>query len=243
MTSYNQSKVSPRKEGKRAYSQNMVCNHENTLTSKGGFKVVPFIHEKPKLPLLLPSSITFIKTLKIFIFLSSLFEVLIMPRTGSIFFFWFRPFICAPEGFRLKNWRTWWNLAKISSEHCANYNSRWLHYILALHFIIELPFGSTYYHQVTVHGISYYKGKANTINYLFKNATIYTSQSALISWLTHNAWFLRLQNPEEFVKTKPHLTNSRNLLRHFSFPNFLILSFGTIFFSQNSSEMHRKLFQ
>ena len=85
MTSYNQSKVSPRKEGKRAYSQNMVCNHENTLTSKGGFKVVPFIHEKPKLPLLLPSSITFIKTLKIFIFLSSLFEVLIMPRTGSIF--------------------------------------------------------------------------------------------------------------------------------------------------------------
>ena len=87
MTSYNQSKVSPRKEGKRAYSQNMVCNHENTLTSKGGFKVVPFIHEKPKLPLLLPSSITFIKTLKIFIFLSSLFEVLIMPRTGSIFFF------------------------------------------------------------------------------------------------------------------------------------------------------------
>ena len=170
------------------------------------------------------------------------FKVLIMPRTGSIFF-WFRPFICAPEGFRLKNWRTWWNLAKISSEHCANYNSRWLHYILALHFIIELPFGSTYYHQVTVHGISYYKGKANNINYLFKNATIYTSQSALISWLTHNAWFLRLQNPEEFVKTKPHLTNSRNLLRHFSFPNFLILSFGTIFFSENSSEMHRKLFQ
>ena len=242
MTSYNQSKVSPRKEGKRAYSQNMVCNHENTLTSKGGFKVVPFIHEKPKLPLLLPSSITFIKTLKIFIFLSSLFEVLIMPRTGSIFF-WFKPFICAPEGFRMKNWRTWWNLAKISSERCANYNSRWLHYILALHFIIELPFGSTYYHQVTVHGISYYKGKANNINYLFKNATIYTSQSALISWLTHNAWFLRLQNPEEFVKTKPHLTNSRNLLRHFSFPNFLILSFGTIFFSENSSEMHRKLFQ
>ena len=86
MTSYNQSKVSPRKEGKRAYSQNMVCNHENTLTSKGGFKVVPFIHEKPKLPLLLPSSITFIKTLKMFIFLSSLFEVLIIPRTGSIFF-------------------------------------------------------------------------------------------------------------------------------------------------------------
>ena len=92
------------------------------------------------------------------------FKVLIMPRTGSIFF-WFRPFICAPEGFRMKNWRTWWNLAKISSEHCANYNSRWLHYILALHFIIELPFGSTYYHQVTVHGISYYKGKANIINY------------------------------------------------------------------------------
>ena len=61
MTSYNQSKVSPRKEGKRAYSQNMVCNHENTLTSKGGFKVVPFIHEKPKLPLLLLGSITFLR--------------------------------------------------------------------------------------------------------------------------------------------------------------------------------------
>ena len=167
-----------------------------------------------------------------------------MPRTGSIFFSGSDPsFVHRKDS----DWRieerggTWQKYLRsivpttilvdyIIFLHCILLSS----YLLARLIIIRLQYM----------GFRTVKEKLITYTYhLFKNATIYHSQSALISWLTHNAWFLRLQNPEEIVRTKPYLTNSRNLLRHFSFPNFLILSFGTIFFSENSSEMHRKLFQ
>ena len=145
----------------------MVCNHENTLTSKGGFKVVPFMKSwetKASLTLrcLVQSPGMFLN-----IQLSFLVGfVKLITHRHQIFFLVQTLHLCTGRIQDEERGGTW---QKISSKHCAKIsfqtlisplNSRWLNYIIALHFIIELVFGSSRLscHKVIVYGISRYKG-------------------------------------------------------------------------------------